>query len=68
MEAVANSVDDALIDSLSFKLSNSASYITDRNQSHFGRPEAISTKQIPARKSFVFISQMTTGWTLAQFA
>ena len=30
MEAVANSVDDALIDSLSFKLSNSASYITER--------------------------------------
>jgi hypothetical protein len=30
MEAVANSVDDVLIDSLSFKLSNSASYITNR--------------------------------------
>ena len=35
MEAVANSVDDALIDSLSFKLSNSASYITDRKSVTF---------------------------------
>ena len=35
MEAVANSVDDALIDSLSFKLSNSASYITDRRSVTF---------------------------------
>ena len=30
MEAVASSVDDALIDSLRFKLSNSATYITER--------------------------------------
>ena len=35
MEAVANSVDDALIDALSFKLSNSASYITDRKSVTF---------------------------------
>ena len=35
MEAVANSVDDALMDSLSFKLSNSASYVTDRNSVTF---------------------------------
>ena len=35
MEAVANSVDDALIDSLSFKLSNSASYLTDRKSVTF---------------------------------
>ena len=35
MEAVANSVDDALIDSLSFKLSNSASYITERKSVTF---------------------------------
>jgi hypothetical protein len=35
MEAVANSVDDALIDSLSFKLSNSASYSTDRKSVTF---------------------------------
>ena len=35
MEAVANNVDDALIDSLSFKLSNSASYITDRKSVTF---------------------------------
>ena len=35
MEAVANSVDDALIDALSFKLSNSASYLTDRKSVTF---------------------------------
>ena len=35
MEAVANSVDDALVDSLSFKLSNSASYITERKSVTF---------------------------------
>ena len=35
MEAVANSVDDALIDSLSFKLSNSASNLTDRKSVTF---------------------------------
>ena len=35
MEAVANSVDDALIDSLSLKLSNSASYLTDRKSVTF---------------------------------
>ena len=35
MEAVANSVDDALIDSLSFKFSNSASYLTDRKSVTF---------------------------------
>ena len=35
MEAVANSVDDALVDNLSFKLSNSASYITERKSVTF---------------------------------
>ena len=35
MEAVANSVEDVLIDALSFKLSNSASYLTDRKSVTF---------------------------------
>ena len=35
MEALSNSVEDVLIDSLQFKLSNSASYITSRNSGTF---------------------------------
>ena len=35
MEAVANSVEDYLIDGLSFKLSNSASYVTSRRSCTF---------------------------------
>ena len=35
MEAHANGVDDVLVDSLSFKLRNSAKYVTDRRSVTF---------------------------------
>ena len=35
MESITNGVDDFLIDSLSFKLPNSASYVTERKSSTF---------------------------------
>ena len=35
MEAIANAAEDRLIDSLSFKLKNSANYVTDRRSVSF---------------------------------
>ena len=36
MEVISNAVEDKLIDGLSYKLDNTASYITERNSSTFG--------------------------------
>ena len=54
METIASANEDVLIDSLNYKLGNSASYTTDRKSVTFWPSESNIYKQVPGRKSSNF--------------
>ena len=61
MEAHAQSVEDNLIDSLSFKLRPSASYVTDRRSVTFFHLAATNT-QVTELKLSKSVETVTNGW------
>ena len=50
MESIANSSEDVLIDALSYKIGNSASYITDRKSVTFFQVDQIFIQLRQGRK------------------
>ena len=68
VEAIANSVEDRLIDGLSFKLRPGASYVTDRRSVTFHPRGSNIYKPKAVPNSFNSISPEVIGWTLAPSA
>ena len=58
VEAIANGIEDKLIDGLSFKMNPGASYVVDRRSVTY-------TKQRRVRSSSAFCSRAIIGWTRA---